>query len=88
MSATAPVLDPALPLPDPGSGHYGRFRVPEVWIWQETGLRVHGFDPETARYTERSASALLPGIDLSAVARCARIEESSAAIRAFRSSLE
>jgi Uma2 family endonuclease len=66
---------------------YRRFEIPEVWIWEAEHLHVHLFDPATGRYQPATASAMLPGIDLSAVARCARIEESGAAILEFRKSL-
>ncbi len=66
---------------------YERFRIAEVWIWQGDALRVHVLDPETDRYEARSTSSVLPGIDLPALARCARIDESGAAIREFRESL-
>ena len=66
---------------------YQRFEIPEVWIWQEDNLHVHLFDSATGRYQLATASAVLPGIDLAAVARCARIEESGEAILEFRKSL-
>lgn len=66
---------------------YQRFEIPEVWIWQEDNLHVHLFDSATGRYHLASASAVLSGINLSAVARCVRIEESSEAILEFRKSL-
>jgi len=66
---------------------YQRFQIPEVWVWEGDELHVYGFDPATGRYAKATASTALPGIDLATVARCARIEESSEAIREFRSSL-
>ena len=67
---------------------YERFQIPEVWIWQADQLHVFRYDPATGHYTESQESTVLPGIHLPAVARCARIEESSEAILEFRKSLE
>ena len=66
---------------------YQRFQIPEIWVWQGDELHVYRFDPATGRYATASSSTALPCIDLVSVARCARIEESSEAIREFRKSL-
>ena len=64
---------------------YHPFQIPEIWIWRENKLEVYVFDP--AGYQLADASDVLSGIDLKTLARCARIEKSSEAIRQYRASL-
>ncbi len=63
---------------------YGAFRIPELWIWRNDALEVHGFDEATGEYHARTTSAVLEGIDLSALAECAVLPSINQAVRAFR----
>lgn len=63
---------------------YAKFPIPELWIWRGGALEVWVFHTESGGYDRRETSEVLPGIDLAALARCATIERTSEAIRAFR----
>lgn len=64
---------------------YRRLGVPEVWTWKKGPISVHCLDGE--QYVEKAASAVLPDIDLSVIARLAEVRPMSRAVREFRSIL-
>lgn len=65
---------------------YARLGVGEVWIWQDDAVTVHRL--VGARYEERSASEVLPGIDLAQLVRHLDADSASEAIKAYRRELE
>ncbi len=64
---------------------YRGLSVPEVWTWNQGRIYVHCLDEE--RYIEKSASAILPNLDLQLIARLAEVRPMSRALREFRSAL-
>lgn len=64
---------------------YREFRVPEVWIWNDDRLEVHAL--KRGRYVQVERSAVLPGLDLTLLAKHARNPNQPAAVRAFRAAL-
>jgi Uma2 family endonuclease len=62
---------------------YRVFGVAEVWVFRDGAFSVHVLDPLGGRYERRDASALIPGIDLSLVARYALREDTPQALREF-----
>lgn len=59
------------------------FGVPELWIWRRDALKVFVFDPGKGEYRGVDSSVVLDGIDLAAVADCARMDCTSAAVAEF-----
>jgi Uma2 family endonuclease len=64
---------------------YRGFGVREVWIWVEGHITVYGLTG--TGYVERPASEVVPGIDLSGVARFAAEPNQHEAVMAYRASL-
>lgn len=63
---------------------YRRLQVREVWIWEDGRLNL--FLLRGDEYVRILKSRLLPDLDMKELARCASIENQTAAIRAFRKS--
>jgi Uma2 family endonuclease len=68
---------------------YLAYRVPEVWLFKKSGLKIYLLQGET--YQQQSFSRYFPGVDLPAliahVLQIAAQQGSGAALREFRSSL-
>ena len=64
---------------------YGKFKVPEVWIWRQGELTAYVRNPETGGYASSSESVVLPGLKLSDVEPCAAMAYTSDAIAEFES---
>jgi Uma2 family endonuclease len=64
---------------------YRGLGVGEVWIWEDEQIRV--FRLVGDRYELRSASELLPGLDLTLVGHLAAYESQPAAVRELRADL-
>jgi Uma2 family endonuclease len=62
---------------------YREFGVAEVWVFREGAFVVHALDESSRRYQAKESSALLPGLDLAAVARYALREDTPQALREF-----
>jgi len=62
---------------------YAKFAVPELWIWRRHRLEVFVWEAATASYAPSTASLVLPGLDLSLLEECARMDYASDAIREF-----
>jgi Uma2 family endonuclease len=63
---------------------YAKFEIPELWIWREDRLEVHGWNAGTRTYDPGATSRVLPGIDLAALQECARLPSINQAVREFR----
>jgi Uma2 family endonuclease len=63
---------------------YQKFGVPELWIWRQDRLEVFCWNPTTRDYTPSGESRVLPGLDLGALAECARMDCASDALTEFR----
>ncbi|MGV3660062.1 MAG: Uma2 family endonuclease [Prosthecobacter sp.] len=61
---------------------YAPFRIPEVWIWESSGLQVHVLDG--GRYKKVKKSRLLPKFDISLAGSLATCQSTSQAVRDFR----
>jgi Uma2 family endonuclease len=61
---------------------YRRFKIAEVWFWENDRITVHVFDG--ARYSISERSACLPTLDLPIIARLARVEPHSTALLELR----
>lgn len=66
---------------------YGRFRVPEVWLWRREGLEMHALREDGSGCGRVSRSGLLPQLDVALLERCVRMESWREARRAFREGL-
>ncbi len=70
---------------------YKRFKVREVWFWQEARLSVHVLrhddNAERTHYQLVAQSELLPDLDLALLVRCIAIADVSAARTAFLAGL-
>jgi Uma2 family endonuclease len=64
---------------------YRGLGVPEVWVWQNGGLRFHVLHGHA--YTPSPRSALLPGLDPALMARCMGIPSQTQAVIALRRAL-
>jgi Uma2 family endonuclease len=64
---------------------YRRFGVSEVWFWEAD--EIAAFVLRRGRYVTADHSSVLPGIDLSLVARLATVVPHSKAIKQFRAAL-
>jgi hypothetical protein len=65
---------------------YRRFNVPEVWFWRRKKLEIFILRNSGAYEAARNSS-LLPGLDISLLARCVAIRSWQQARRTFRASL-
>lgn len=61
---------------------YAPFRIPEVWIWESSGLQVHVLDG--GRYKKVKKSRLLPKFDIALAGSLATCQSTSQAVREFR----
>jgi len=61
---------------------YAPFRIPEVWIWDSSGLQVHVLDG--GRYKKVKKSRLLPKFDIALAGSLATCQSTSQAVREFR----
>lgn len=66
---------------------YGRFPVPEVWIWRRGRLEVHCHRGEAAGYERSAGSRLLPGLPVAAIEAAVEERDALKARRAFRAEL-
>jgi len=64
---------------------YRKLDVREVWFWLDRRIEVYVLEAE--HYARVSRSALLPELDLDAVARLATAPDQTAAVREFRRTL-
>jgi Uma2 family endonuclease len=64
---------------------YRGLGVPEVWFWQDGGLRF--FVLEGERYVPVSRSRLIPALDPDLLARFVTEGPQTAAVRAYRAAL-
>lgn len=62
---------------------YAALRVPEVWFWIDTEIRVYHLDEELDEYTQVSSSVWLPDLNLQRLAIAATQEFRADAIKAF-----
>jgi Uma2 family endonuclease len=65
---------------------YRGLQMPEVWIWEHDNLTVYRF--EEGDYKQINRSSLLPGLDLSLVARLAGHPYTSEVLDRFEAALE
>ena len=61
---------------------YRRFKVPEVWIWQEGELKVFALEAE--KYERRDQSLHLPDLDMELVEELSTWAETSDAVAEFK----
>lgn len=61
---------------------YAPFRIPEVWIWESSGLQVHVLDG--GRYKKVKKSRLLPKFNIALAGSLATCQSTSQAVREFR----
>jgi Uma2 family endonuclease len=61
---------------------YAGLGVREVWFWEDDALHLHTLRGD--RYEPIAASEALPGLDLEALARFARLSDQHQAVVAFR----
>lgn len=61
---------------------YAPFRIPEVWIWESSGLQVFVLDG--GRYKKVKKSRLLPKFDVALAGSLALCQSTSQAVREFR----
>jgi Uma2 family endonuclease len=66
---------------------YGRFPVPEVWIWRRGHLEVHCHRGEAGGYERTGASRLLPGLSIAALEAAVEERNEGKARRDFRAGL-
>ena len=66
---------------------YGRFPVPEVWIWRRGHLEIHAHREDAAGYERVAASRLLPGLPVTAIEAAVVERDTIKARRAFRAAL-
>ena len=59
---------------------YAGLRVPEVWVFRDGQLVIHGLD-STGRYEVRERSVFLPALDPTLLARLVMIDEPRVALR-------
>lgn len=64
---------------------YRRLRVPEVWMWKDSLLRV--FVLHGKEYQERERSSLLPSLDLKLLSRFVNRSSQTQAVREYRHAL-
>lgn len=63
---------------------YKKFGVPELWFWRNEKLEVYFFETKTGEYVKTDESQVLPGINLTDLAECAKMVYASDAIVEFR----
>jgi Uma2 family endonuclease len=61
---------------------YAPFRIPEVWVWESSGLNV--FILDGGRYKKAKKSKLLPKFDAALAGSLATSQSTSQAVREFR----
>jgi Uma2 family endonuclease len=66
---------------------YGRFPVPEVWIWRRGRLEIYCHRNQRTGYERLAGSRLLPGLPLAAIEAAVEEREPLKARRAFRTAL-
>ena len=70
---------------------YKRFKVREVWFWQDNQISVHVLrdadNPERIRYEQVSQSELLPALDLALLVQCIAMTDIFEARAAFLAGL-
>jgi Uma2 family endonuclease len=66
---------------------YGRFPVPEVWIWRRGCLEIHCHRADAAGYERSAGSRLLPGLPVAAIEAAVEERDAVKARRAFRAAL-
>lgn len=65
---------------------YRALEVPEVWLWRDGVIEVHGLREGT--YVPLPASELLPAVDRGLLARHARTRPQNEAVRAYLADLD
>ncbi len=65
---------------------YRRFSIPEVWLWEDSQLKVYQLQPDG--YVEVSKSQLLPNLDLALLARCVQMPSRLGALRTFMAAIQ
>jgi Uma2 family endonuclease len=66
---------------------YGRFPVPEVWIWRRGRLEIHGHRGPSRGYGRSAESRLLPGLPIAAIEAAVEERDVLKMRRAFRAAL-
>lgn len=66
---------------------YAAFGVSEVWIFRDGAFAIHRLDAATSSYELHERSALIPSLDLSAVAKYAQREDITQALREFENEI-
>jgi Uma2 family endonuclease len=66
---------------------YGRFPVPEVWLWRRGRLEIHCLRPDAAGYEPSPASRLLSTLPIAALTAAVEERDPVQARRAFRAAL-
>ncbi|MFN0078372.1 MAG: Uma2 family endonuclease [Prosthecobacter sp.] len=61
---------------------YAPFRIPEVWVWESSGLNV--FILDGGRYRKAKKSKLLPKFNVALAGSLATCQSTSQAVREFR----
>lgn len=66
---------------------YGRFPVPEVWIWRRGHLEIYCHHGDAGGYERAAASRLLPKLSIAALEAAVEERDAVKARRAFRAGL-
>ena len=66
---------------------YREMGIREVWVFQDGAFTIHELDRTRNAYTVRLGSALVPGLDFSAVARYALRGDTPQALREFEAEI-
>lgn len=66
---------------------YRSFGVAEVWVFRDGAFTLHALDVATGIYEVRPRSALVPGLDLTMVARYVLREDTPQALREFEAAI-
>jgi Uma2 family endonuclease len=66
---------------------YAAMGIPEVWVFRDGAFSIHGLDAATARYTPRSSSSFLPGLDFVRLASYVIREDTPQALRDFEAEI-
>ena len=61
---------------------YAPFGIPEVWIWESSGLSIHTLEGD--RYKKAKKSRLLPKFDTALAGSLATCQSTAQAVREFR----
>jgi Uma2 family endonuclease len=60
---------------------YRRFQIPEVWLWEDSQLRVYALGADGYNLVDRSQ--LLPNLDLDLLVRCVQMPSRREAMKTF-----